>query len=76
MQRPTGRGQLESKIIQAYILITDLETFPELGKLFVEVEIKAEFVLHFDTLLCCHLFEVSLKANSLKFALEFLNSAE
>ena len=65
MQRPTGRELLEDKIEQAYILVADLETAPELCKFLVKVEIEAEFVLHFDTLLCGQLFEVSLKAYSL-----------
>lgn len=53
--------------------VFDSESFPKLGELFVEVEVQADFVLHFDTLMDNYLLEVGIQSDLLQFFLKLFN---
>lgn len=58
-----------------HIPIRDPKSVPELGEFFIKVEIEADFVLHFDTLLDGRHIYVCLKPHRLKLLLKLFNSA-
>lgn len=61
------------KCLQSDIPVTDFQPIPHLAELLVEVQVQTEAVLYFDALLDDDLFEVSFKAQFLKFPLKFFN---
>lgn len=58
----------------SHVLVTDSEAVPHFAKLFIEVEVESNLVLHLDALLDHNLLQVSLKAHLLELLLEFFDS--
>ena len=53
--------------------VFDSESFPKLGELFIEVEVQADFVLYFDTLVDDYLLKVGIKSDFLQFFLKLFD---
>ena len=54
--------------------VTDSEAVPDFAKLFIEVEVESNLVLHLDALLDYNLLQVRLQAHLLQLFLEFFDS--
>ena len=50
----------------SHLPVSDSEAVPHFAKLFIEVEVKSNLVLHLDALLNHNLLQVSLKAHLLE----------
>ena len=58
----------------SHVPVTDSEAVPHFAKLFIEVEVESNLVLHLDALLDYNLLQVRLQAHLLQLFLEFFDS--